>query len=216
LGQNTLWSTSLKILAISDIVVDRLYSTQVAERFHDVEMIIGCGDLPYEYLEFLVSSMNIPLFYVPGNHDPAYDEKIQAAHAEGCDNLDREVRSVKGFNIAGIGGSIRYRPGCPNQYSQTQMYSRMSSFIPKLLWHLPLHGNVLDIMVAHSPPRGIHDDDDQAHVGFSAFKGFIQTFKPRYFLHGHTTVYKTNIISPVTMVGTTTVINVYPYRVIEI
>ncbi len=96
--------------------------------------------------------------------------------------MDRKVRSVKGLNIAGIGGSIRYKPGCPNQYTQSQMYSRMSSFIPKLLWYLPRHGNILDIFIAHSPPRGIHDDDDQAHMGFSAFRDFIQTFKPRYFL----------------------------------
>jgi uncharacterized protein len=216
LGQNTLWSISLKILAVSDMVVERLYSTRVAEHFRDVEMILGCGDLPYDYLEFLVTSLNIPLLYVPGNHDPGYDEKKSATHAEGCEHIDREVRSVKGLNIAGVGGSIRYRPGCPNQYTQSQMYSRMSSFIPKLLWHLPRHGNVLDIFIAHSPPRGIHDDDDQAHTGFTAFKGFINTFKPRYFLHGHTMVYKCNIVSPITKVGETTVINVYPYRIIEI
>jgi Icc-related predicted phosphoesterase len=198
------------------MVIDRLYSAQVAERFHDIEMILSCGDLPYEYLEFLVTLMNIPLLYVPGNHDPAYDEKKKATYAEGCDYLDRGVRSVKGLNIAGVGGSIRYRPGCPNQYTQSQMYSHMSSFIPKLLWYLPLHGNVLDIMITHSPPRGIHDDDDQAHIGFSAFKDFIQTFKPRYFLHGHSMVYKSNIVPPITKVGTTTVINVYPYRIIEI
>jgi Icc-related predicted phosphoesterase len=160
--------------------------------------------------------MNIPLLYVPGNHDPAYNNNERAGHAEGCKYMDREISSVKGLNIAGIGGSIRYRPGSPNQYSQSQMYSRLSSLIPKLLLHLPLHGNVLDIVIAHSPPRGIHDDDDVAHVGFSAFKDFIQTFKPRYFLHGHTMVYKNNIVSPVTKVGTTTVINVYPYRIIEI
>jgi uncharacterized protein len=206
----------LKILAISDMVVDRLYSAQVAERFQDVEMIIGCGDLPYEYLEFLVSSMNIPLLYVPGNHDPAYDQGKKATYAEGCDNLDRKVRSIKGLNIAGVGGSIRYRPGAPNQYTQSQMYSRIFTFIPKLLWYLPLHGNVLDIMIAHSPPRGIHDDEDQAHVGFSAFKIFIQTFKPRFFLHGHTMVYKNNLVPSITKLGTTTVINVYPYRIIEI
>jgi uncharacterized protein len=216
LGQNTLRSNSLKILAVSDMVVDRLYSEHVASRFSDVEMILGCGDLPYEYLEFLLTSMNVPLLYVPGNHDPAYHEKTHGARAEGCDHIDREIRTVKGLNIAGVGGSIRYRPGCPNQYTQSQMYSRMSSFIPKLLWYLPRHGNVLDIFVTHSPPRGIHDDNDQAHTGFSAFNDFIQTFKPRYLLHGHTLVYKNNIVSPVTMVGTTTVINVYPYRVIDI
>ncbi len=206
----------MKILAISDMVVDRLYSAQVAERFQDVELIIGCGDLPYEYLEFLVTSMNIPLLYVPGNHDPANDQGKKGTYAEGCDNLDRKVRSVKGLNIAGVGGSIRYKPGAPNQYTQSQMYSRISTFIPKLLWYLPLHGNVLDIVIAHSPPRGIHDDEDQAHVGFSAFIDFIHTFKPRYFLHGHTMVYKNNLVPPITTLGRTTVINVYPYRIVEI
>ena len=156
MGQNTLRSTFLKILAVSDMVVDRLYSSQVGERFHEVEMVLSCGDLPYEYLEFLVCSLNIPLLYVPGNHDPSYDDKKPAAYAEGCDNMDRKVRTVKGLNIAGVGGSIRYRPGCPNQYTQSQMYSRMSSFVPRLLWYLPRHGNILDILIAHSPPRGIH------------------------------------------------------------
>jgi Icc-related predicted phosphoesterase len=216
LGHNTFWRTALKILAVSDMVVDRLYSTQVAERFRDVQMILGCGDLPNDYLEFLVTSMNVPLLYVPGNHDPACNENITTARAPGCDCLDGKVKSVKGLNIAGIGGSIRYRPGAPNQYTQSQMYSRLSYFAPRLLWYLARHGKILDIFIAHSPPRDIHDDDDQAHVGFSAFRDLIQTFKPRFFLHGHTMVYKSNITVPITEVGTTTVINVYPYRVIEI
>ena len=206
----------MKILAVSDMVVERLYSSQVAERFRDVGMILGCGDLPYEYLEFLVTSMNVPLLYVPGNHDPAYDEKNPSAHASGCDCIDRRICTVKGLNIAGVGGSILYRPGVPNQYTQTQMYTRMSSLIARLLIYLPRHANQLDIMVSHSPPFGIHDEQDHAHIGFSAFNDFIKTFKPRYFLHGHTMLYKNNLVPPVTTVGSTTVINVYPYRVIEI
>jgi Icc-related predicted phosphoesterase len=206
----------LKILAISDMVVDRLYSAKVRERFQDVELILGCGDLPYEYLEFLVTSMNVPLFYVPGNHDPAANEEETSGCAHGCDYMDRKVRTFKELNIAGLGGSIRYRPGGANQYTQPQMYSRISTFVPKLLWYLPKHGKILDILIAHSPPRGIHDDDDQAHTGFSAFRDFIQIFKPRYFLHGHTMVYKNNIESHITQVGTTTVINVYPYRILDI
>src|SRR5512137_1740790 len=79
----------LKILAVSDVVVDRLYSAHVAEYFRDVSMILGCGDLPYEYLDFLVSALNAPLLYVPGNHDPQYNEAISAAQAGGCDLLDR-------------------------------------------------------------------------------------------------------------------------------
>jgi Icc-related predicted phosphoesterase len=215
-GAKYAWSICLKILAVSDMVVDRLYSSQVAERFDGVELLLGCGDLPYEYLEFLVSVMNIPLLYVPGNHDPGYGEKNQRTQAEGCCFLDRRVERVRGLNIAGFGGSVRYKPNCPNQYTQAQMYSRTLSFLPSLLWHTSRNGGVLDIVIAHSPPRGIHDDDDQAHIGFSAFRDLIQIFKPRYFLHGHTMVYKSNIVSPITKVGKTTIINVYPYRIIEV
>jgi uncharacterized protein len=211
-----IWSIRLKILAVSDMVVDRLYSVKIAERFAGVEMILGCGDLPYEYLEFLVSVMNIPLLYVPGNHDPAYSETSQNAQAEGGAFLDLRVKRVKGLNIAGIGGSVRYRPNCPNQYTQFEMYSRVLSLIPRLLWRTSRNRGILDIVIAHSPPRGIHDNDDQAHVGLSAFRDFIRFFKPRYFLHGHTLAYKSNIVSPVTKVGTTIVINVNPYRVIEV
>ena len=33
------------------------------------DLVIGCGDLPFDYLEYLVSRLDVPLLYVPGNHD---------------------------------------------------------------------------------------------------------------------------------------------------
>jgi uncharacterized protein len=206
----------LKILAVSDMVVDRLYSANFAENFREVELILGCGDLPYEYLEFLVSALNVPLLYVPGNHDPQYDQQNQRAQANGCDRLDRGVTRVKGFNLAGLGGSIRYKPAPPNQYSQAEMYCRVLSLLPAILGQRIQTGSGLDIMIAHSPPCGIHDDDDPAHTGFKAFCDFIRICKPRYFLHGHTLVYKGNLLPPVTQMGPTTVINVYPYKLLEV
>lgn len=206
----------MKILAVSDMVLDRLYSARVADNFPGVELILGCGDLPYDYLEFLVTALNVPLLYVPGNHDPAFDRRNPSSRADGCEFLDRETVRVKGLSIAGIGGSIRYKPGHPNQYTQSEMQRRLISFAPRLGWHLLRHGGVLDIMIAHSPPFGIHDDDDQAHIGFKAFNDFIRVFKPRYFIHGHTMVYKGNLLSPVTKVDETTVINIYPSRIIEV
>lgn len=35
------------------------------------DLVVSCGDLPSDYLEYLVSSLNVPLVYVPGNHDPS-------------------------------------------------------------------------------------------------------------------------------------------------
>jgi Icc-related predicted phosphoesterase len=206
----------LKILAVSDAVLDQLYSAEIAEHFRDVELILGCGDLPYEYLEFLVSMLNVPLLYVPGNHDPKYNLHDPAAQANGCELLDHRVARVKGFNLAGLGGSIRYKPVPPNQYTQAQMYFRSMSLLPGLL-KLQIHSQRrLDFMVAHSPPYGMQDDDDPAHVGFLAFRDLIRIFKPRYFLHGHTLANKINLTPPVTKVGPTTVINVNPYRLLEV
>jgi uncharacterized protein len=206
----------LKILAVSDMVVDQLYSEKVPERFGGIELILGCGDLPYEYLEFLVSVLNVPLYYVPGNHDPGFDERKPATQAQGCINLDRDLEHFKGLTLAGLGGSIRYKPNSPNQYTQIEMYYRILSFAPTLLMNSLRPSGHLDFLIAHSPPHGIHDEDDHAHIGFKAFNEFIHFFKPRYFLHGHTLVYKSNILPPVTQVGPTTVINVYPYRIFDI
>jgi uncharacterized protein len=210
------WSRLLKILAVSDVVVDRLYSSQTPEYFRGVGMVLGCGDLPYEYLEYLVSMLNVPLLYVPGNHDPQFNEKKPSCRAEGCENIDQRVTQVKGLNLAGLGGSIRYRPGSPNQYTQAQMYLRVISLIPKLLRQRLKTGRPLDIMVTHSPLRGVNEGGDAAHAGFSALRDLVRFFRPRYFLHGHTLFYKGNLVAPQTRVESTTVCNVYPYRLIEV
>ncbi|MEW6093138.1 MAG: metallophosphoesterase [Chloroflexota bacterium] len=206
----------MKILAVSDIVDDRLYTPRLKENFSSVDLVLGCGDLPYEYLEFLVSSLNVPLLYVPGNHDPCYDPSNPAARADGCENIDRQVRQVKGLTIAGLGGSIRYKPAAVNQYTQSQMWQRTVSLAPALLWSRLRSGHRLDIMIAHSPPFGLHDDDDQAHTGFAAFVALIRTFRPRYFLHGHTLANKTNLDESLSLVNSTRVININPYRLIEV
>ena len=197
------------------MVVERLNSAKIAERFPGVKLVLGCGDLPYEYLEFLVTALNVPLLYIPGNHDPGYDPRNPAAHAQGCDEMDLRVKRVNGLNIVGLGGSMKYRPCCENQYTQMQMYFRIMRLLPTLAWNTTRKG-AIDIVIAHSPPRHIHDDDDPAHTGFNSYREFIRVFKPRYFLHGHTLAYKNNIEPPETILGATKILNVNPYRIIEV
>jgi Icc-related predicted phosphoesterase len=96
------------------------------------------------------------------------------------------------------------------------MYLRLMSLLPSLLGQrIRAHG-APDIMITHSPPYGVNDDSDPAHVGFLAFRDLIRVFKPRYFLHGHTPIYKGNFLPAVTKIGATTVINVNPYKVLEV
>jgi Icc-related predicted phosphoesterase len=205
----------MKILALSDQVIDRLYSGHVKINYPDLNLMIGCGDLPYSYLEFLLTILNIPLYYVPGNHDPEYGHSA-ATRAEGGVNLDGKVLFEKGLLMAGLGGSILYQPGGPNQYSQGEMYLRAWRLLPKILWARARFRRPLDLLITHSPPAGIHDDDDPTHQGLRALNFLLRWARPRYLLHGHTIFYHHNLNSHVTNHGETQVVNVYPFRVLEI
>ena len=208
----------MRLMAVSDRIIDHLYSHDVHERFPDVDLLIGCGDLPYYYLDFLVSSINRPLLYVRGNHDtgPQYtsDGRI-LDHVPGGVDIHGRVIRTKGLIIAGLEGSMRYRPKAPYMYTDREMSWNVYRLAPQLIWNAARYGRYLDILVTHSPPLGIHDGRDLAHQGFKVLRSFMRTFKPRYLLHGHVHVYR-NDVPRVTRFEETTVINVYPYRLIDI
>jgi len=206
----------MKILAVSDQVVERIYTLVPQGHFTGVEMILGCGDLPYNYLEYLVSMLNVPMFYVPGNHDPAYNLRFTNSYAEGGTNLDLKCVHVKGLLLAGFGGCIRYRPDGVNQYTQTEAYFRAYCLISSLFWNLFRYGRVLDILITHSPPFGIHDEETQAHRGLKAINWILRWARPRYHFHGHTHFFRRNLEPSVSQLGPTTIANVFPYDLIEI
>jgi uncharacterized protein len=205
-----------KVLAVSDQVIDRIYTLAADGHFQDVDLIFGCGDLPYTYLEYLLSILNIPLYYVPGNHDPVYNPYRPISYAEGGSNLDLKIAFAHGLLLAGLGGSIRYRPDGANQYTQRQAFSRAYLLTLKLFFSQIRYGRKLDILIAHSPPLGIHDDDSYAHQGLKALNFLIHVTRPRYLFHGHTHFYRNNLEDSVTKVEETTVMNIFPYKVIEL
>lgn len=206
----------MKILAVSDEVVERLYSLCNNGHFNDIELIVGCGDLPYPYLENIVTFLNVPLLYVPGNHDPEYSPNVSKSYVEGGSNLDLKLVRVNTFLVGGLGGCIQYRPDGTNQYTQTDAYIRAFRMLPRLLLNRLNYGRYMDILITHSPPFGIHDDDTQAHTGLKAINWLLQIAKPRYHFHGHTHFYRRNIDSSESTFRDTKVINVYPYKVLDL
>ncbi len=209
-------TSAVKILAVSDQVVERIYSLISSGHFRDVDLLLGCGDLPYSYLENIISLLNIPLYYVPGNHDPKYDERWVLSRAEGGSNLDLKLARVKGLLIGGFGGSVRYRPDSVNQYTQAEAHWRALRLVPGLLWNRLRYGRALDILISHSPPFGIHDDDTQAHRGLQALNWLLRIARPRYHFHGHTHFFRQNLSASNTQLGPTQIMNIYPYKVIDI
>lgn len=208
----------MKILAVSDRVMDRLYSGQARQFYPDVDLLVGCGDLPFYYLDFLTSAFNVPLYYVRGNHDggPQYSADGRVwSEARGGADIHGKVVMHRGLILAGFQGSMRYKAHADYMYSESEMRMTVAQIVPRLLWNRRRFGRALDILVTHSPPYGIQDRSDLAHTGFKVFLSFLRMFKPRYHLHGHIHVYRQDE-TVVTRYEKTEVINVYPYRLLEI
>jgi Icc-related predicted phosphoesterase len=206
----------MKILALSDCVVEAIYSLNIREMYGDVDLVIGCGDLPYYYLEFVTTVLPVPVVYVYGNHDKTQftsDGRILTA-PEGCIPLEGRRETIKGLLLAGLGGSMRYHPRAIHQYTNGQMWTRIARLTPGLMTNRLRHGRYLDILVTHAPPFGIHDGQDLPHKGFKSFLAFMRAFKPTYLLHGHKHQHRRDIVE-CTRYHETTVINVYPKKVID-
>jgi Icc-related predicted phosphoesterase len=208
----------MRILAVSDRVMDRLYSGQARSAFPDIDLLISCGDLPFYYLDFLTSALDAPMVYVRGNHDegPQYGEGDRLwKEVRGGSNIHGKVVARKGLMLAGLQGSMRYKAYAEYMYSETEMRRIVAGMVPRLLWNRRRFGRALDILVTHSPPFGIHDRPDLPHTGFKVFLSFIRLFKPRYHVHGHIHVYRQDEVT-CTRYEETEVINVYPYKLLEI
>ncbi len=195
----------MKILALTDAIVEPIYGSSVPERLVDVGLIVGCGDLPREYLEYVVTQLNVPMVYVAGNHDP------DTYHVGGGDSIDGHWRRVGGLRVAGLGGSLRYKLEGRHQYTEREMFFRMA----RLLLTVRTGRRGLDLFVTHAPPKGVHDAPDWTHQGFECFHRFLRMARPRLMLHGHIHA-APNLKARETRVGDTLVVNVYPYRLIDL
>jgi Icc-related predicted phosphoesterase len=180
----------LKVLSLSDQVLEFVYSEKAAERFKDIDFVISCGDLPYYYVEYLVDALDKPVFYVRGNHAPLQEYSQHGVRKGPWGAVDLHGRLVRhqGLLIAGFEGCVRYRPG-PFQYTQGEMWGMVLAMLPRLIWNRLVHGRALDVLVTHAPAWGVNDQPDPAHRGFKAFRWLLKTFRPRYYFHGHIHIY---------------------------
>jgi Calcineurin-like phosphoesterase len=186
----------VRVLAVSDVVEDALLADLSPVR--GTELILACGDLPFDYLGYLMNALDVPLVFVPGNHDPDLSGyrmsragltlragiPVRAPWPHGALGADGRLVDVAGLRIAGLGGCRRYSGG-PNQYTDRQQARRARS----LAFRAPLRqlrdGRRVDVLLTHAPPRGIGDGADPVHQGFTALNALIERLRPTVALHGH-------------------------------
>ena len=211
---------AVQVLAVSDMVDPRIHSASLRHRMPGVTLVFGCGDIPATYLEFLADALDKPVYFVFGNHQEELLRLGVRGHRYqplGCVNLgSRVVRDDgTGLILAGLPGSPRYGGKGTEQYTEFDMYVMIARMAPRLLWNRFRHGRALDILITHAPPRDVNDAEDVAHRGFKAMRTFLRWFRPAYQLHGHVHLYDRSQ-SPVTTFEETEVVNVYPFRVLDL
>ena len=196
---------------MSDTVEPILYGGSLARYAAGVEAVVSCGDLPFEYLEYVVTFSGAPLYYVRGNHDP---EGPKAP--EGCIPIDGRVVDVGGVVLAGLSGSPWYSGG-PNQHTERAMRRRSRALSARISLGRMRGSNPPDVLVTHSPPLGLGDREDVAHTGFEPFLRLIDRHTPTLWLHGHVHLYGPEAREGrEAHRGGTRVVNVYGHRILEV
>ncbi len=191
----------MRILAVADTEAKYYYDYYTPGKLDEFDLILACGDLRREYLEFLATLAHCPLVYVRGNHDDGFRQ----APPEGCICAEDQIVVCQGLRILGLGGSYRYRAG-ENMYTERQMRRRIQR-LRLQLWKR----QGFDILLTHAPGRDMGDLDNVAHRGFSCFPELLERYQPKYFVHGHVHRDYGADIPQRTVRGETRVINAYNY-----
>ncbi len=193
----------MRILCISDKVV--LSDGFDQSRIGAVDAIISCGDLPPEHLTSLRSKLDVPLYYVKGNHDIRYED----SPPKGCMNIHGRIVDIGNQRVLGLEGSRWYNEG-PNQHTEAQMRWIILGLRLKI-WRK----RGIDMVVTHAPPRFIHDQEDLCHRGFKSFRKVIDRYKPAYFLHGHIHRAFNHDKERITLLNQTKIINCYGHYILD-
>ena len=115
---------------------------------------------------------------VPDENSFEATKKALAMVSDLC--AEDTVVLIKGIRILGLGGSIRYRPDAQNMYTEKEMASRIRALRTRLRFT-----GGFDILLTHSPIRGLGDQDNNTHKGFECFGPLLDQYRPAVMIHGH-------------------------------
>lgn len=154
--------------------MDILAYSDVPASFHDykredLDLILYLGDLTISDLP----SWSIPIVGVYGNHDPL-NPKFLDEDPE-LHNAHLEIVNIKGVNILGYEGALKYKPSGPRLWTEQDARRDLEPFLDK---HI-------DIFITHSPPLSF-GLNDEIHNGSHALEEFILKNQPKYHFCGHT------------------------------
>ena len=157
------------------------------------DILISCGDVADAVIVQAAETVGARhILAVRGNHDPNVPFPAPII------DLHLHVVEIDGLVFGGFEGCWKYKPRGHHLYTQ-EGARRLLDAMPRV-----------DVLVTHNSPRGVHDVDDDVHLGFEALNEYIGRVQPRFHLHGHQHVNRQTVI------GKTRVVGVYGWAGFEV
>ncbi len=169
----------MKILAFSDLHMARARAADIVTASAGADLVIGAGDFcnmrqGLDEAMAMLAGITAPVIAVPGNAESI--EELQAAappvwsvlHGSGCKVLDQK--------FFGLGYAVPETPF--GSWSCDLSDAGAEAMLAECA--------AADIMVLHSPPKGVADETSQGvSVGSVAIRAAIERVQPQLAVCGH-------------------------------
>ncbi|MFQ6547117.1 metallophosphoesterase family protein [Aestuariibius sp. 2305UL40-4] len=189
----------MKILAFSDLHLDKEAAEAIVAAAEDADLVIGAGDFAQrrdglaDYMAKL-EPFGKKAIYVAGNNE-SFDELVDATSAL-C--LQGDVTMRGNIAIGGIGGATPPLPPIP-----WESWDLTEDAAANLLDRIAK----ADILISHSPPKGAADEHSRTGpIGSTAVRAAVERLQPHYLLCGHVH----DSWGQTARIGRTTVMNLGP------
>ena len=166
-----------RILAFSDMHRSRRCAAEIVEAAAQADLVIGAGDFctmreGLEEAMALLAPTEAKAVYVPGNAESAGELRA----ATGAAVLHGEALERDGVRLFGLGYGVPTTPfgawSCDLSEEEAEA--------------MLLAMGEADILVSHSPPKGVADETSAGQsVGSTAVRAAIERVQPRLCLCGH-------------------------------
>ena len=147
----------MKILAFSDLHLARARAADIVAASGEADLVIGAGDFcnmrqGVDQAMEMLAGIKAPFVMVPGNNES--EDELRAAAPAGAHVLHGQSVEIGGLTLFGLGGGVPVTPFGAWSWDLTEAEAA----------DLLAGGDGADILVSHSPPKGIADQIGRAHV----------------------------------------------------
>lgn len=169
----------MKLLAFSDLHLSERAAAALVEAAAGADLVIGAGDFcnhrkGLDEAMALLDGIEAPMVLVPGNAES--EAELRAAAPERATVLHGTATEIGGLRIFGLGYGVPLTPfgdwSCDLDEAGAENLLAMA--------------DPADLMVFHSPPKGVGDVTATGQsVGSTAIRAAIERVQPQLAVCGH-------------------------------